>query len=284
MVIRNCAKICAGVIMMPALFVMCSAFCSSRAYIPQDTQTSPRLWSTRQYDVVSIRPSRGGNLEIRGGIDSWDATDIGMRLLVANAFGIRPELIYGVPPELESKRFDIHAKIVLTGRGQTFIPPRQQGKMLQGVLRDRFKLHAHTVVVVMKGYDLVQDKRGSRLKEASETGGSSGTQGVPIGSMMMRNGELTAHGISMAVFTVSLSGIVQRDVLDKTGLHGLYDIHLQWDPNEMDEDAVGQDSIDHGSYPPIFAALEAQLGLKLQPARNPVVTLVVDHIEYPSPN
>jgi uncharacterized protein (TIGR03435 family) len=66
-----------------------------------------------------------------------------------------------------------------------------------------------------------------------------------------------------------LSQSLQRDVLDDTGLTGMYDIKLQW------SDSTG---------PSLFTALEEQLGLKLNSAKGPVKTLVVDHVERPSEN
>ena len=68
-----------------------------------------------------------------------------------------------------------------------------------------------------------------------------------------------------------------RNVIDKTGLAGNYDLTLQWSR----EDSSTPDT---DSAPSIFTALPEQLGLKLQPAKGPVETLVVDHVEMPSDN
>jgi uncharacterized protein (TIGR03435 family) len=67
---------------------------------------------------------------------------------------------------------------------------------------------------------------------------------------------------------------VDRPVVDRTGLTGLYNISLQWD------DAPAADS-DRGS---IFTALREQLGLRLEPRKEPVEVIVVDSIERPSAN
>jgi uncharacterized protein (TIGR03435 family) len=68
---------------------------------------------------------------------------------------------------------------------------------------------------------------------------------------------------------------VERDILNKTALAGRYDLSLNW---------ASDNPADPDSAPSIFTALPEQLGLKLQPAKGPVETLVVDHVEMPSDN
>jgi uncharacterized protein (TIGR03435 family) len=89
--------------------------------------------------------------------------------------------------------------------------------------------------------------------------------------------DITANNLSMMLFADILSRQVQRTVIDKTGLAGSYDLTLQFS-REDNRDA------DVDSAPSIFTALPEQLGLKLQPAKGPVETLVVDHVEMPSEN
>jgi uncharacterized protein (TIGR03435 family) len=66
-------------------------------------------------------------------------------------------------------------------------------------------------------------------------------------------------------------------VIDKTGLAGHADITLKW------SDDVAQEQGDSNVIS-IFTALEEQLGLKLEPSKGPVDTVVVDHAEMPSEN
>ena len=85
----------------------------------------------------------------------------------------------------------------------------------------------------------------------------------------MGSGQITCSGCNVSMLADMLSQSLQRDVLDDTGLTGMYDIKLQW------SDSTG---------PSLFTALEEQLGLKLNSAKGPVKTLVVDHVERPSEN
>jgi uncharacterized protein DUF3738 len=77
----------------------------------------------------------------------------------------------------------------------------------------------------------------------------------------------------------------QRPALDGTRLTGVYDINLRV---ELDDPQArlpqpGQAFTGFGMTPGVFTALE-ELGLKLNSQKGPVDTLVVDHVERPSPN
>ena len=75
---------------------------------------------------------------------------------------------------------------------------------------------------------------------------------------------------------------VHRLVTDNTGLTGRYDLTLDW----QSDDSAGPATHDNGpdAKPSLFTALQEQLGLKLEPTKGPVDTLVIDHVEMPSEN
>jgi uncharacterized protein (TIGR03435 family) len=99
---------------------------------------------------------------------------------------------------------------------------------------------------------------------------------------------LTGQGIALTSLVAMLSRQLHRTVIDKTGLTGNFEITLKWasDDNSAAMSAApgSPDSSTEASGPSIFAAVQEQLGLKLQSAKGPVDTLVVDHIEKPSDN
>jgi uncharacterized protein (TIGR03435 family) len=68
-----------------------------------------------------------------------------------------------------------------------------------------------------------------------------------------------------------------RSVVDKTGLTGEYDFTLSWTPE--DRESSGDPSVS-----PIPAAIQQQLGLKLESGKAPVEIIVIDHAEKPSVN
>jgi uncharacterized protein (TIGR03435 family) len=91
-------------------------------------------------------------------------------------------------------------------------------------------------------------------------------------------GHWQGHYALLSNLSRSLAGQTEMDgrpIVDKTGLTGHADIVLKW----SDEAAAEQGGPNAVS---LFTAIEEQLGLKLQPSKGPVETLVIDHVEMPS--
>ena len=85
----------------------------------------------------------------------------------------------------------------------------------------------------------------------------------------------------MAQLAAMLGPRVQRMVIDKTDLSRLHDFDLQFQPDQP----YGRAPIVRSaciSLPPLMAAIQDQLGLRLQAARGPVEYVVIESIEPPS--
>ena len=84
------------------------------------------------------------------------------------------------------------------------------------------------------------------------------------------------------------SNILDKPVVDQTGLTGRYDFTLRWTPDATQWANFGVPATanpnDLDAPPDIFTAFEQQLGLKLQPTKAVVDVMVIDRIERPSPN
>jgi uncharacterized protein (TIGR03435 family) len=107
----------------------------------------------------------------------------------------------------------------------------------------------------------------------------------------MATGGLQASSTTMANLAHSLSGLLSRTVVDKTGITGEFDLQLTFTPDRRNvptsdvpgtRPADGVAAADLG--PDIFTAMQEQLGLKLESARGPVEILVIDHAEKPDAN
>lgn len=105
----------------------------------------------------------------------------------------------------------------------------------------------------------------------------------------MRPGAFNAQAFSMADFAHTLRAIFDRPVVDQTGLSGLWDFNLKWTPDETQFGGMmkgpmppSDDSAD--APPPLYTALQEQLGLKLESGKAQVPVLVIDQVEHPSPN
>lgn len=119
-------------------------------------------------------------------------------------------------------------------------------------------------------YALVAEKKGTKLKEgAPDAKGFLNMYGAT---------KITGSGAPMSLLAgwLANANIVDRPVVDQTGLTGKYDFSLEWS-NAL---AATTDS----PAPSIFTALKEQLGLKLEPARAPLEILVIDRAELPGDN
>ena len=86
----------------------------------------------------------------------------------------------------------------------------------------------------------------------------------------------------MSTFIGQLGYAVGRDVIDKTGLTGKYDLELKWTPDDHPGSETGL--TDQDASPNLFTALQEQLGLRLESSKGPVQTLIIDRAEMPSAN
>jgi uncharacterized protein (TIGR03435 family) len=229
------------------------------------------------YEVVSVKPSQPGC----GGMSQaappgrYEAHCVTVRMLIHNAYDVRSFDDYpaGLPGWADSAPFDIEAKADSdTATAMQLLSTNQRGKlnnqMLQALLVDRFKLRIHYETRIQSIYQFVIAKSGPRLKEWPAAR-------KPRGPSWSDN-QISIKGGGMDKLVMCLSDVLSRKIVDNTGLTGNYDIELKWTPDDQ------QGKPDAG--PTLFTALQEQLGLKLDTAKGPVNTLVVDHIEKPSEN
>jgi uncharacterized protein (TIGR03435 family) len=253
------------------LFSACSA---ALAQATSPAPSNPPL----SYEVVSVKPFDSGTANgVSSGWwttkDGFAATGTTLEVLVMGAFGLlNDDQIEGLPSWADSAQFAVEAKMdesTAVALEQLPLPDRirAQDRMMQSLLADRFALKAHHESRERPVYDLVLAKGGSKLKETPSSVGSA---------YSVSNGQLTGHGISIESLTFSITNLVGRVIVDKTGLTGRYDMTLNWTPDEE----AGTST----TGPSIFTALEEQLGLKLVSAKGPVDTIVIDHVEKPSQN
>ena len=117
--------------------------------------------------------------------------------------------------------------------------------------------------------------------------------------MRMGRGELSAQGVPVSDFADQLGRTLGRNVIDKTGLAGKYNFTLKWTPDESQTaafrgpgDGSGPPGAPGAAAPPpvdsngptIFAAIQEQLGLKLEAQKAPVEVYVIDRVEKPAEN
>lgn len=251
----------------------------------QPSPTAPTAAALPVYDVVSVHENKSGTNNVRVSTveAAFTATNVSLSNLVSMAYDIRQNLISGLPGWAESTHFDISAKVSEPDiAALKKLSREQRHAMLAALLADRFHLKAHVETRTLPVYDLVIAKGGSKLTENIAPNPDSPDQpktpfNLKRGSMMIDESQMTAVGVAISNLAQNLAFRVERNVIDKTGLTGRYDFTLKWRPDD-------KPAADDNNNPDLFTALQEQLGLKLEPSKGPVDTLVVDHVEMPTAN
>jgi uncharacterized protein (TIGR03435 family) len=97
--------------------------------------------------------------------------------------------------------------------------------------------------------------------------------------------KLPARNVTMGDFASMLQrAVLDRPVVDKTGLTGKYDFDLEWAPDESQFNGEVAPAATDASAAPLFTAIQQQLGLKLVATRGPVDALIIDKAGQPSAN
>jgi uncharacterized protein (TIGR03435 family) len=193
-------------------------------------------------------------------------------VLIGLAYDVFDSQISGGPNWLDTEKYDIQAK------AGSALKVWRMRLMLQSLLAERFRLALHRETKEEPIYELVVAKGGPKIEPAAGA--------KTPGHLRVGTGQLTGIAAPISWLTQSLSGNLDRYVVDKTGLNGNYNFTLQWTPDMGQLPQQRPDALPppDASGPSIFTALQEQLGLQLKSEKGPVETLVIDHAERPSAN
>jgi uncharacterized protein (TIGR03435 family) len=269
-----------------------------QAQTPEATAGQPK------FEVTSVKPNKSGNplmitdLGKLGG--HFTATNYNLRRLIGLAYKLFPgqtqKTLFGIPDWIDSEHFDIEAET----EGNPTV--EQSRLMLQSLLADRFKLVVHHETRQLPVYTLALSKpgrTGPQLKPHLDDANCLDTPGSsPPGpgeripsicggfSISGQSGGLREAGskISMDMLAATLSDLMDRPVVNLTGLTGLFDVTYEAAFEFRGGQIVPATASDPSGPPSIFTALQEQLGLKLESQTGAVDVLVIDHVERPSEN
>ena len=189
-------------------------------------------------------------------------------MIIQEAYGVKRYQLSGGPAWLHADLFDIEAK----AEGD---PSRDQMMdMLQTLLADRFQLKVHRETREDNVYALVVAKGGPKLTPSTAD---------KFRIALHRNTPVDQEGVDYTIAGQKATAgqiaerlgdmLLGRPVLDRTGIKGEFDFKVRY---------ATDDNPDTG--PSIFAAVQEQLGLKLEAAKGPIEILVIDQAEKPSGN
>ena len=272
-----------------------------------------------QFEVASVKANKSGPtmMMMRTLPTSFNVTNLPLRMLITQAYRLSGYQLVGGPSWLDSERFDIAAKAPEGSR------PDQTMLMLRGLLAERFKLKVHGETRETQIYALTLARSDGRLgaklskstddcekilaerRAAALAARGSGAGPVPftppgpnekpVCTINMRplpvsNGvpvlSFKGGGQPMQMLVSQISSSLNKRVVDRTGLTGLYDFELQFSmapqmplTTQPSSGNTPTAPIDDG--PTMFDAVR-ELGLKLEAERGPVEHLVIDSVERPT--
>lgn len=242
--------------------VLAIGVCVAAAVFAQTT-------APQRFDAATVRVAAPRNMYVgarKGGPGTADPGRFTWEYapflsILIEAFGVQPSQIEG--SGLEDQRYDITAKVP---EGTT---KAGLDVMLQNLLIDRFGLKFHHESRVMAVYDLTVAKNGPKLKEPD---GSTETSGRYINGVI----KLTLGGSTIRDLAGQLGTELERVIVDETDLKGVYDIRLEYSREGLRP--LGPPPPVQDPAPSLFTAVQEQLGLKLEAAKDPVDVIVVDSI------
>jgi uncharacterized protein (TIGR03435 family) len=174
-----------------------------------------------------------------------------------------------------ASRYDISARVD-SAASRTVIR-----EMLQSLLIERFKLALHHEPKDESVYKLIVARNGPRLRKSAD----QSEVGQPV--IASSSTSYDFRHVEMARLAGFMSSLLDRPVVDSTGLQGFYDFELKRETAPPQEEALLQEKpavTRNAISSSIFAGIESELGLRLEPAKAPVDHVVIDHLEKPSEN
>jgi uncharacterized protein (TIGR03435 family) len=238
-----------------------------------------------EFEVATIKPTapdfRGRFIRMES-THQFVARNHALNTLIAAAYNLNPRAISGGPAWIESDHYDILAK----APGEVRPTLEEQMAMLRKLLADRFKLTFHREQKELSIYTLTVAKSGSKVKESAVSPDDSPVGPPPLifvvtPPAVRLPGRYATMGELASVFQ---RGVLDRPVVDKTALSGRYDFDLEFTPDETQFGGMLGRPPSDAPLPGLFAALQQQLGLRLEATKGPVDVLVVDRAERPSEN
>lgn len=229
-------------------------------------------------EVATVKPSapdaRGRLYTMRGELVL--SINTSLINLITFAYDLHERQVIGAPSWNDSEKFDLTIKPNLPGQPNI----AQMKKLIQEVLSERFQLKFHNEKRDIPVYAITLPT-GTQHKMTRST-----AQGSLPSLLYPRPGTLPSRNATMAELAQSMqSAVLDRPVIDRTGIEGRYDFTIDWQPDETQFLSFGpqQPQADTGK-PDIFKAYQEQLGLKIEGVRAPADVMVVDKVERPGEN
>ena len=231
----------------------------------------------KAFEVATIKPTdpNFGGILIQFPAGTLSLRGFTLKDLVGFAYELDSRQVVNIPKALESERYDVVGKP--PGGGQPSMADARL--MMRPLLAERFQLKFHRETREIPIYALTVSKGGPKMKPRQE-----GDGGAPT-SLMFRGPNVPGRNATMQMLAGGLQRLVlDRPVIDKTGLKGTFDFDLRFRPDATQLSGRGGQAPADPDLPDIFTAVQEQLGLKLDAQKGPGEVIVIDSVEKPSDN
>ena len=235
------------------------------------------------FEVVTIKPSTPGRPGKGVGFRGRHFTTVNFNVndLIGMAYGLHEKQIIGGPAWFGTELYDIDGVPDVEGQ-----PSQKQIKiMLQKLLADRFKLVFHHDKKDLSVYAITVAKGGPKLTKSA-----SGPDDPPA-FFFRKLGALTVRNQTMADFASWMQTVMDKPVVDHSGLTDRYDFTLNWTPDDSQFAQFRGTGVtlppptdDPNAPPGLYTAIQEQLAMKLDPVKAPADVIVIDHAEKASAN
>jgi uncharacterized protein (TIGR03435 family) len=241
------------------------------------------------FEVATIKPAGSDDLKAGRYIRMQSAHRFEVKNYTANgliaaAYDLNPRAISGGPGWSGSDRYEIMA----VAPGDQRPTYDEQMAMLRKLLAERFNFTFHREKKEFSIYELTVVKGGPKFMASSapfdEASNVTSTL-FPADSGGIDHALMPAHNVTMQeIASVLQRGILDRPVVDKTGLSGRYDFNLEWTPDDSQFGGQLPPGAPDSDRPGLFTAVQQQLGLRIEPTRGFLEALVIDRLDRPSAN
>jgi uncharacterized protein (TIGR03435 family) len=241
------------------------------------------------FEVATIKPSgpddpKAGRYIRMQSAHRFEVKNYTANGLIAAAYDLNPRAISGGPAWSGSDRY----QIIAVAPGDLRPTYDEQMVMLRKLLTERFNFMFHREKKEFSIYELTVAKGGPKITESTapfdEASNVTSTL-FPAASGGIDHALMPAHNVTMQEFASVLQrAILDRPVVDKTGLSGRYNFDLEWTPDESQFSGQLPPGAPDSAKPGLFAAVQQQMGLRIEATRGPLETLVIDRLDKPSEN
>ena len=245
------------------------------------------------FEVASVKPDTdpahytGNHIDVDQDEEYYTGSGLTAKYLIKYAFNLTDDQISGGPAWITSDKFVINAKsddaTAAKWENSRKLKDQLVRAEMRSLLDDRFQLKINRETKILPVFELVVAKGNPKFGPSTDKSGDHHSEAHSKGDVMLA--DIQNEPIRSLVEELSRQPeLAGHLIVDKTGLTGSYSFELSWTMQRNNPGAADSDPASGSAAPSLWTALQEQLGLRLESGKASVDTIVIDHIEKPTPN